>query len=52
MARTLMARYHGWYELVLGSLGKNSMDADLGKFNMIFFFILRNDILCVLIRIA
>ena len=30
MARTLMARYHGCFELVLESLGRNPLAADLG----------------------
>ena len=46
MARSSMVVYHGCFDLVLGSLGKNSMAADLGTFRLIFFFILRK-IYCV-----
>ena len=44
--------YHGCFELLLESHGTNPIDADLELFRMIFFFILRNGILCMLIRIA
>ena len=33
--------YHGYFELVLESLGKNPLAADLGWFSVIFFFILK-----------
>ena len=33
--------YHGCFELVLESLGKNRLVADLGLFSVIFFFILK-----------
>ena len=36
-----LAVYHGCFELVLKSLDKNPMAADLGKFRVIFFFILK-----------
>ena len=41
-----LAVYHGCFELVLESLGKNPMAADSGKFRVIFFFIL-NMVYCV-----
>ena len=37
MARTLMARLHGCFELVLESLEQNHLAADLGLFKMISF---------------
>ena len=55
MARTLMTCllvYHGCFELVLESLGKNPRAANLEKFRMIFCVYIENGILCVLIRIA
>ena len=41
MAQALMACYHGCFEPVLESLGKNTIVADLGKFRVIFFFKLK-----------
>ena len=52
MARPLMARLSRWFELVLASLGKNTIAADLGYFRVFFFFHIENGILCILIRIA
>ena len=46
MARTLMARYHGCFELVLESLGKNPRAADLGYFRVFFLFVLKK-VYCV-----
>ena len=47
--------YHGYFELVLGSLGKHSIAADVILFGIIkgdFLFYIDNVMLCVLIRIA
>ena len=44
--------YHGCFELIFESFGTNPIVADLELFRMIFCIILRNDILCVLFRIA
>ena len=53
MARTPIARLpHGCIELVLGSLGKDPIAADLGLFTVIFSFYVESGMLCVLIRIA
>ena len=41
MAPALMACYHKCFEPILESLGKNPIVADLGKFRVIFFFILK-----------
>ena len=46
MAQTLMLVYPGCFELVLESLGKYFMAADLRKFRVISFFIL-NMLCCV-----
>ena len=51
VARTLLV-YHGFFELVLGSLGKYLIAADLGLFRAILLFYIEYGILCVLIRIA
>ena len=52
MAQILVAHLPGCFELGLVSLRIKFMAADLGKFRVIFFFISKNSILCVLIRIA
>ena len=44
--------YHGCFELVLESPGKNPIAAHLEKFRVIFLFYIENSMLCVLIRIA
>ena len=47
--------YHGYFELVLESLGKNPIAADIiifGIIRVIFFSILNNIMFCVLFRIA
>ena len=47
--------YHGYFELVLESLGKNPIAADIiifGIIRVIFFSILNNVMFCVLLRIA
>ena len=42
--------YHGCFEIILESLGKNTIAANLEKLRVIFY--VENGILCVLIRIA
>ena len=47
--------YHGYFELVLESLGKTPIAADIiifGIIRVIFFSILNNIMFCVLLRIA
>ena len=44
--------YHDCFELVLESLGKNPIAADVESVRVIFFFNVEKGILCVLIRIA
>ena len=47
--------YHGYFELVLESLTKNPIAADIIVFEIIsggFLFYIENGMLCVLIRIA
>ena len=47
--------YHGYFELVFESLGKNPIAADISIFWIIkgdFIFYIDNGMLCILIRIA
>ena len=52
VARTLMARLPRLFRTRSFVPRKNPLAADLGLFSVIFFFTLKNSILCVLIRIA
>ena len=40
VARSLMARFHGCFEVVFESPWKNTMAADLGLFKLMFLYIL------------